>query len=145
MATANEPCKTDTNKMDQNLPITTDKRDLWTQIRRTSLSWEVSLDDWRQWKPSRARMFLKIAIEKISQPWAWLTVIFNTMKCFFFLFCKQFNFPLQEKSVQYTQLQVNELFQPRKTMIETPILRTYFLTFLSILVLRICCYIRKVT
>ena len=31
-----------------DLPITTDKRDLLTQLKRTSVSWEVRLDDSRQ-------------------------------------------------------------------------------------------------
>ena len=69
MATANEPWQTEANKMDQNLPITTDKRDLFTQLKRTSISWEFCLDDWRQqnifhgsFDLNRVRMFLEIPI-----------------------------------------------------------------------------------
>ena len=50
IATANEPWKTETNKMDWNLPITTDRPDLLTQLKWTSVSWEVCLDDWLQQK-----------------------------------------------------------------------------------------------
>ena len=36
--------------MDENLPITTDKRDLLTRPKQTAVYWEVRLDDWRQRK-----------------------------------------------------------------------------------------------
>ena len=58
-------------KMDRNPPITIDKRDLMTQLKRTCVSWQVCLDDWWQRKMyfvvavdlSRViRMFLKMAI-----------------------------------------------------------------------------------
>ena len=50
MATAYEPRKTETNKRDPNLPITTDQRDLLTRLKWAAVSWEVRLDDWQQQK-----------------------------------------------------------------------------------------------
>ena len=51
MEKANEPWITETNKMDRNLPITTERHDLLTRLKWTSsVSREVCLDDWRQQK-----------------------------------------------------------------------------------------------
>ncbi len=46
MLTANEPWKTKTNEMDQNLPITTDRRDLLTR-----LEWTKMIDGIKKHKP----------------------------------------------------------------------------------------------
>ena len=71
MATANGPeTKPETNNMNWNLPITTDRCDLLTLLKQIAIPWEVRLDDWRQQKTysvvtvdlRRGSMFLKSTI-----------------------------------------------------------------------------------
>ena len=73
MATANEPLKQRQTKWIEIYQSQLTSVTLLTRLKRIYVSWEVRLDDWRQWKTSKAyfveavdlsrvRMFLKIAI-----------------------------------------------------------------------------------